>query len=587
MHRAKKHLEQELFPITDSLLKKLAGKAAYEKGQVYFREGAVQEMQVKGSKITAEVEGTDTYNIILHHTQRELTGACDCPASESMDFCKHCVAVALMRAAQLTRDQELKKQPTKKMSEPEKRKAALREYFNAKDKEAIIEQLVDIIETDKYLRKEWQLKRQKSCAMSVTELRKLINTSIPLNKHLYRSAEVSRYFESVDNVVVFLVEKLNPADEQTLPLVDYTLGRLMQALDTIDDSGGYRLESQKRLNDLLISSLQQAALAPELLAQTIFNLWDKPYNDLLPGIPDDFEHLFNKQAKDHFLALVQAGWESSPNGPANMLGYNYERAKFERVLLKEAYAKKDFEQILSIKTKYAKAAHEFLDIAEICLDFNKTAFAREWLEKAKVTKNKGYARPNALASIEVNILLQENQPQKAIDILWSLYQKLPERGLLDYINQIAETSKPTKNWDEAAIEFHQKQLFIVKDGYEKLQHVNHLVSLLLDHKEYQRALLVCQENKVDAELLLEVAEYFNAQADISVALVYRVIVSILKSPNCGNEGYRTVVELLRRIQNYATKAKQPDLFSKKLTEVRALYRAKRNLMAYLQEAFAN
>src|SRR5690606_23636572 len=148
-------------------------------------------------------------------------------------------------------------------------------------KHALIEQLIDIIETDKHLRKEWQLKAQKSRPVSAAEIRKLINASIPLNKHLYRSAEVSRYFESVDNLVNFLVDKLDPADKQTLPLVDHTLGRLMQALATVDDSGGYRLESQERLNNLLISALQKAELTPEVLAQTIFELWEKPYYDLL------------------------------------------------------------------------------------------------------------------------------------------------------------------------------------------------------------------------------------------------------------------------------------------------------------------
>ena len=197
MPRQKSQVETELFPINDSLLKKLAGKAAYEKGVVYFKEGAVQDMSIKGRKILAEVQGGDLYHVTLNHNQRELTGACDCPASDGVDFCKHCVAVALTRADQLSQECELQNQPTKKISEPEKRKAILREHFNALDKQIVIEQLVNIIETDKQLRKEWQLKVQRKNPISASELKKLINASIPLNKHLYRSGDVSRYFESV------------------------------------------------------------------------------------------------------------------------------------------------------------------------------------------------------------------------------------------------------------------------------------------------------------------------------------------------------------------------------------------------------
>lgn len=271
MPRQKPQTETELFPITDSLLKKLAGKAAFEKGVVYFNGGAVQGITIKGHNILAEVQGGDLYRITLNHNQ-----------------------------------------PTKKISEPEKRKAILRGHFNAMDKQVVIEQLVNIIEADKQLRKEWQLKVQRKNPISTSELKKLINTSIPLNKHLYRSGDVSRYFESVDKLVDFLVEKLDPADKLTLPLVEYTLGRLMQALETVDNSGGYRMESQERLNNLLMSALQKMELTPEAIAQIIFDLWEKPYSDLLPAIPEDFSHLFDKSAKARFLELVQTAWESSP-----------------------------------------------------------------------------------------------------------------------------------------------------------------------------------------------------------------------------------------------------------------------------------
>lgn len=587
MARLKSPTDIELFPITDSLLKKLAGKTAYEKGVAYFHKGAIQEIATKGNKIVAGVQGTDIYQVTLFHNHRELTGACDCPASDGVDFCKHCVAVALTRAKQLTCERELQSQPAKKISEIEKRGAILREYFNGLEKQALIEQLIDIIETDKQLRKEWQLKVQRSQTTSVSELRKLINSHIPLNKHLYRSGEVSRYFESVDSLVELLVDKLNPADKQTLPLVEYALGRLMQALATVDDSGGYRLESQARLNNLLISAIQHADLTPELLAQTVFDLWEKPYNDLLPAIPDDLEHLFNAQAKDRFLALVQTAWETSAEDAADEWGFNYERAKFESVLLNEAYAKKDFERILHIKTKHANNVRDYLSIVEICLDFDETILAREWLGKALAIKNKDYLRPDTIASIEVKILLQEKQPHKAIDILWGLYQKAPERGLLEYINQIGETLKPAKNWDEAAIEFHRRQLLNLKQDYARLQHTNFLVSLLLDSKEYQQALAVCQADRVDAELLLKVAECFKKQTEISVALVYRVIVAVLTRSNLGNQDYRYVVELFQQLHDYAMMGKQPDMFSKLLAEVRATYKVKRNLMAYLQDAFGN
>lgn len=81
--------------ISNDLLIRLAGKPAYNRGMDYFTGGHVLELKHKGNMITADVEGTEIYRVTLKWTPGQLDGACDCPASEGFDFCKHCVAVAL------------------------------------------------------------------------------------------------------------------------------------------------------------------------------------------------------------------------------------------------------------------------------------------------------------------------------------------------------------------------------------------------------------------------------------------------------------------------------------------------------------
>jgi uncharacterized Zn finger protein len=72
-----------------------AGEAAFGRGLAYYREGMVVGWNKQGATITADVEGSQCYRVVLKLSKRGLDGACDCPASESIDFCKHCVAVAL------------------------------------------------------------------------------------------------------------------------------------------------------------------------------------------------------------------------------------------------------------------------------------------------------------------------------------------------------------------------------------------------------------------------------------------------------------------------------------------------------------
>jgi uncharacterized Zn finger protein len=588
MPRQTKKIEQELLPISDSLLKKLAGSAAFIKGKDYCQLGAVIELDVKGNKIVAEVRGTEIYQVTLIHNSQSLSGACDCPASKGVDFCKHCVAVALTRAADIAAEQESKNQPVKKMSEPEKRRVALREYFLEFNKEKLIEQLVEIIDADKSLRQDWQLKAQQSRPLSSAELRKLVNASIPLNKHLYRSADVRHYFVTIEKIVSFLTEKLDTADKDSLAILEFTFERIMHALETVDDSVGYRFDMQEQLTKLYMQALEKQQLPPQALAEYIFNLWEKPYYDFLPTVPDDFECLLNPQAKEFFLDLVKAAWENYQLPKRDKFGfgnYDYRQSVLQSVLLNEAYAQKNIADVIHIKSKFANGAKDYLNIADACLELKQIILAREWLEKARREKDKKSLQTSAFERTEVNILLQEKNPQAAIDVLWLHYQRIPNIDCFNAIMDIAKQVKPLKNWLEEAVQFHRTQLNKPMKDYEKLVHVNLLVSFLLQQKKSEGALAICQQHETEGRLLLKVAACYKNEPDKSVPLVKRLINVILQQANLDNRNYKQVVELLKRIQTYANNGNKPELFTKLLTEIRGNYKVKRNLMAYMQEAF--
>lgn len=221
------------------------------------------------------------------------------------------------------------------------------------------------------------------------------------------------------------------------------------------------------------------------------------------------------------------------------------------------------------------------------MEFNQTSLAREWLTKALASKSDRYSLGSALAQAEINILLQEKNPHEAIDILWKLYQTTPIPELLKQIANLASSLTPVKNWQEEAVEFHRRQLNNKVQAYDELMHANRLIALLLQQKKYEDALVVCNEHLVDTHLLLQLADYFSDQPGKSVPLVSRVIHAILGRSNVNNQDYQKVVALLKQIRSYANTGKAPDMFTKFLTVVRASYRAKRNLIAYIQEAFGS
>ncbi len=72
----------------------LAGDKSFDRGVSYIR--AVTDLETDGDVIYATVQGSDRYEVQLHVGPSGLRGSCDCPWGEEGNFCKHCVAAALV-----------------------------------------------------------------------------------------------------------------------------------------------------------------------------------------------------------------------------------------------------------------------------------------------------------------------------------------------------------------------------------------------------------------------------------------------------------------------------------------------------------
>ncbi|TSA49185.1 MAG: hypothetical protein D4R48_03880, partial [Nitrosomonadales bacterium] len=58
--------------ITRASLKDLAGTTAFRRGEEYFSVGAVGRLRATNDKISAKVEGTETYQVELRDDEGEL-----------------------------------------------------------------------------------------------------------------------------------------------------------------------------------------------------------------------------------------------------------------------------------------------------------------------------------------------------------------------------------------------------------------------------------------------------------------------------------------------------------------------------------
>ncbi|MGS2717267.1 SWIM zinc finger family protein [Eionea flava] len=209
--------------ITDKQLIALAGKGAFTRGKDYFASDAVIEWNKKGTKINGLVEGSQTYTVTLHHTTTHFDGSCDCPASEGIDFCKHCVAVALAYRQEQTEQKQL---------ESGKPLQRIEAYLNKLDKPHLQDELIALIKNDRVLREQWSLRADLALnKIDAKAIKKRITAALPYNRHYYRYPQVRSYFAQAEPTIELLVQQApNLEVDKALALVDYSLQRLEKAL---------------------------------------------------------------------------------------------------------------------------------------------------------------------------------------------------------------------------------------------------------------------------------------------------------------------------------------------------------------------
>src|SRR5262245_35541973 len=78
------------------LLCRMAGRRVYLRGQEYVRWGLV--LDAVGGQGEALVAGTRVYRVGLRREAEGIVFHCDCPIGEAGRFCKHVVAVGLLRS---------------------------------------------------------------------------------------------------------------------------------------------------------------------------------------------------------------------------------------------------------------------------------------------------------------------------------------------------------------------------------------------------------------------------------------------------------------------------------------------------------
>lgn len=257
---------------------------SWVKAQEIAAAGAVELQKVSTNKAQALIAGSksEQYHTEIHCKAGQLIKMrCDCLAFEFQKSCKHGFALAIFASGdtsvispEIMKKAEAKRlRKQKRQSREEAEQTLLADFLKTQSRERLESALLELVSSDKILKKSWLLKAELSAQASDPKvLKKQITRALPL-KYLFQYRQVAQYFDSAYdqiNELLAAAESLTP--EARFDIIMAVYKRLAKVFVRVDDSGGFRFELIAMLDQQLEQSFNALAWT-----HTKKSLWLKKY----------------------------------------------------------------------------------------------------------------------------------------------------------------------------------------------------------------------------------------------------------------------------------------------------------------------
>lgn len=565
--------------ITDELLINLAGKGAFERGLKLFEQGAVLSIEPFNNHYLAKVQGTQTYSVDITHTQHLFQGSCNCPASDNIDFCKHCVAVALHLKQGQTDLTQTTTPTNKKKSAKQKQIDTIQQYLSSLTKPELEKGLLNYIEHQPELRAQWLSQAENQLGLiDYKALRKKITSTIPYNKHLFYYDQVRNYFAKVEQLTKQIEQNSpNLTEEELFKLAEYGLQRLDRALDTIDDSGGFRFQSVSYFQELLIDGFGEINWSCKKKIEWLFSTITA--HSLLEFELQHFYKQLTAKEQQQLNNLAEQTWNSLESYEL----FDYDQAinvyQLQNLLIKYAETTQDWTKVIAI---YEKTATHFSDQTsqlEREIEYQLYPQAESRFITLKKQTNSNYELSD-LYKLEVKLATQLKQTERKIEAQWQLYKASENIEDLKRLLEWEPNPKTQENRLKEAENLLKERLI---KGQNKRFRVlaDNLIELYLYQGNSKLAYELINSYLANDQAWLQIARHSNTPFKSAWDIYQRLITQQVNLTN--NNAYKQALKLIQEAASKADKPLEKQLFKKEITELREEYKRKVNFTKWLDE----
>ncbi len=572
--------------LDEDLLCDLAGQVYFDRGGRYFEQGRVRSMAQYDEHITAEVMGTETYQVHLWLQDHELLSRCSCPLGVDDLFCKHCVAVGLAWIDEPPPYRSASEAPAKVGTTMED----VREYLARQERDTLVQMILNQAMEDSTWREKLLMKAASSRpeGADINTFRRALRNAIATGDFV-DYYEASGYAEEVQNAVDGLEDLLDQGyASDVVDLSEEAIILLEDALNHVDDSDGNLNLIMDQLPELHYHACQIARPNPRALAERLFHLEMESGFGFFYNALENYADILGDEGRDTYRHLIDAEWQKLPalGRQDNHYG-DYRHHKLRRMKEALVAATGDLDELVSVMEKDLSQPSRYLQIAQLYDNAGQPEAAIHWAEDG-LEAFQGSYHAGQLGDFLIAAYEQQGRHDDAIDIVWQDFSRSPSLHLYQKLQRQAEKADKWDEWREEA-------LAVMRDKLQDLSHQRTysyrygqlgnslLVEIFLWEGDVDQAWQEAQQGGCNPSLWMRLAELRATKHPEDALAVYSdQIEPLLNQTN--NDAYHKAIDLLKKIKDLMIHLDRKADFEDSLARLRGKYKRKRNFIKFLNQS---
>ncbi|PLS84040.1 MAG: hypothetical protein CYG60_20035 [Actinobacteria bacterium] len=566
------------------LLLELAGERFFERGEDYYRRGAVRSLIEYEGTLTARVLGTHEYRVKFRiHQEGGLSYSCSCPVGADGLFCKHCVAVGLARLEQRTEQ----KSPQEEGGGQGLTMEELEAFLEGQDKDVLVRLLLEQAMEDErlYGRLLMWAARTRSEGVDLATFRKAIDDAFyPGDLLNYGSTE--DFTRAIADVVESISELLEEGlAKEAIELCEYALKAAEGAMDY--DVDGYVSGALEELEELHHAACKEAKVDPRALARRLFEWELDGHHDTFFEAANTYADVLGEEGLAEYRRLAEERWAQIPvlgPGEEDPRRYSGERFRITHIMESLARQEEDIEELVGVISRDLSGPHSYLRIAQIYTEAGQSEKALEWAEEAMwVFPDR---RHSGLREFVAHQYHHGGRHEEATQLIWPRFAKSPRLESYEELKKHAERAEQWEKWRNKALDHVREDIAKRKEGsgrsYFSLP-VDHseLVRIFLWEDDVEAAWREAEEGGCTKELWLELASRREEEHPEEALAIYRSRIEPLVEQT-NNAAYKEAHGLLVKARGLMRRLDREAEFEEYVRMLRTRYKRKRNFMKLLK-----